>query len=309
MGGSSGSGGASGTVDFPSYMKTAHADWLNKNGSDLVSYSVTAAMSNALSLNPFTALSPYDPSVPINVMDAALSDLEYLIDHMNHLNDYTAILPQAASLIDSYVNPAGHIAAAVVAHSNMLDTEYNSKIIPAFEAGMRDINMVQSSAFVLGRAQLLLDRLDRINKFAADLEMQTEAKRVDLIQTAVTEMLRLLMQKIEYTRAWASMTIDFNRIKIAANADKLTEQKVIEVGEHKWPLEVWQYGANLLAAISGGTSSPARVEGNQVARIVGGALSGASAGALIGSNVSDDGSFGGAIGAVLGAGLGAAMSA
>ncbi len=308
MGGSSGGGGSSGTVDYPAYMKTVHNDWLDNTGVDKIGQSITDCMNHAMLSNPFTGLAAYNPTTAISVMTAGLGDLEVLVDALNYNTDYASIIAAAATQIDANINPASRVAAVVSAHSAILDNEYNGKIIPTFEAGMRDINMVMSSSFIIGRAQLLTDRTEKINKFTADLEMQIESNRGDLIKQAVSEMLRILIQKIEYTRAWAALTIDARRLQIAAYGDQLTEDKVIAVGKEKWNLEMWQYGANLLAAISGGTATSSKVEGNQVARVVGGALSGASAGALLGAAIGGSDSSGGAIGALLGAGLGAALS-
>jgi hypothetical protein len=298
--GAGGGGGGSGTVDYPAYLKTVHNDWLDNTGSDLVTQSITDCINAAFTGNPFTGLAAFNPDDELNVMIAALGDLETLVDAINYHTDYDTILAAATSAIDTTLVPESYIVALIAAQSDVLDTEYNGKIYPAFEAGMRDINSVHTSSFVLGRSLLATERGDKMDKFAADLRLQNHAKRADLITQAVSEMLRLMIQKVELTRAWTSMTIDANRLVIAAKGDEVTEDKVLDVGEAKWDLEVWQYGANLLAAIGGGTASPQKIEGNQMARVVGGALSGASAGALIGSRVGGEGGYGGAIGAVVG---------
>lgn len=297
--GSSGGGGSSGTVDYPEYMKSMHGTWLGYVNSDILA---------ARSASPYVGLVAYDPSSDLTIMNSALSELEVLVDNLNSHTDYDTALANATAAIDSVLVPASYIASLVEAQSDVLDTEYDGKIYPAFEAGMRDINAVMTSSFVLGRSLIGTERASKIDKFSADLQMQNHAKRADLITQAVSEMIRLLVQKIELTRAWTSMTVDIGRLSIAAYGDEATENKIIDVADAKWDLETYQYGANVMASIGGGTSTPAKVEGNQMARVVGGALSGASAGALIGSRVGGEGGYGGAIGALVG-GIAGALGA
>ena len=52
MGGSSGGGGGSGRVSYPSYMETVHNDWLDATGTDTIEISVTQVMDAALGSSP-----------------------------------------------------------------------------------------------------------------------------------------------------------------------------------------------------------------------------------------------------------------
>ena len=299
MGGSgSGGGSTSGAVDYPAYMKTVHGVWLDNAGTDKIDVSVTDCMQAAYDNNPLTGLVAHDPSTQLTIVDAALAAFKLLADNMNDHTDYDAAIAAAASVIDTTVIPAAYIDAKVVAHGVGLLADYNAKIYPAFDAGMRDINAINTSAFVLGRANIATDMADKLDKFRSDLTLEAYGKRSDMITQAVSEMLRLKTQKIEFTRAWVAMVADVERLAIAAYGDEDTENKAIAVAEGKWPLEVWQYGANLLASIGGGTANPQKMEGNQMARIIGGGLSGAAAGALIGSRTGVEG--GSTYGAILG---------
>jgi hypothetical protein len=67
---------------------------------------------------------------------------------------------------------------------------------------------------------------------------------------------------------------------------------------YRWDLENYQYGANMLGAISGGTVGVAGGKTNKVASALGGALSGAAAGAVI----SGGNPVGAAIGGIVGLG-------
>ena len=191
-----------------------------------------------------------------------------------------------------------YISARAAAHANILDNELDAKVYPRFEAGMRDINAVMTSAFAIGRAIIETDRNDKVDKFISDMEYQADTKRSDLISAATSETIRLYLQKLEFERVIMAIGIDKARLAIAAQQDYKTEIKAIAADEGRWELECYKYGANLLAGIGGGTTPSVPVDGNKTARIIGTGLSGASAGAIIGSQIA--GESGAGWGAMLG---------
>jgi hypothetical protein len=331
------------------------------------------------------------PATDLTAMSVTLSTLKVAVDALSPGSDYSTIdtvaLSEAANVISvidastamsaslSAANTAlsTNISTAIHDFSDALDTEYSGNLTPAFEGGMRDINAIMSSAFIIGNTLLASEKADKISRFGSELSSNMLGKKAEiynqhmagtselykqamikkadiynqavaimakmneikidklkewagasldsrkvgitanndytsvqfrygeLFNQAVSEMLRLGIQRVEYARVYAAMVSDTKRIEIAAFADQQLEDKAIDVMDAKWDLESFQYGANLLASIGGGTAQPSRMEGSQMARIVGGALSGASAGALMGSRVSDSsgGDYGG-VGALIG---------
>jgi len=292
-------------IEYPSYMQDQHQFWLNGTGSGVATGGVALQIANALAANPYTSLTGYDPSTDITAMESALSTYSSAVAGLDPHTDYDTFSTAAAAQVDSVISPDSYILARVTAHAAGLDSEINTKIIPRFNAGMRDINAVQSSTFVIGRAIIELDRNDKVDKFAADMRYQADSKRADLIHNATAEMIRMYLQSFEYKRVVAALTVDVKRLKIAAQSDYKTETKAIEADEARWPLEVWKYGGNMLAAIGGGTTSSVPMDGSKTARIIGSGLSGAIAGAQIGSAIS--GNSGAGIGAILG-GIAGAMA-
>ena len=298
--GSSGGGSGGGGATAPMWLQEVHWNWLNRKGADTLAYSFATDMVTAHGANPYSGLVAYVPDTYIVAMQNAVTEVEVLVDAMNYHTDFDAVYTNAASIVDTIILPAAHITALVDAHTTDLMSEYTNKLLPAFDAGMRDVGGIHTSAFILGRANILANITDKVATFRAELEMQSDAKRGDLINQATSEMLRLMVQKIEFKRTWAAMTADILRIAIAAKGDQFTENKLITVSSRKWPLEIWQYGSNLMAGATGGTVAPGKAEGNQMARIIGGGLSGASAGALIGSRIGGEGSNSSIGGALLG---------
>jgi len=271
-------------VDYPAYMQTVHHYWLDGTAG-AGSGGMVQAIDTALAANPFTGLTGYDPGTDVTAMEAAVTAFQAIITAMDEHTNYDTFNTNAAAQVDATYAPATYINARAVAHATALDNEINSKVYPRFEAGMRDINAVMTSAFTIGKAIIELDRNDKVDKFIADMEFQADTKRADLIQSATSEMIRLFLQKIEFGRVIMAIWIDEKRLAIAANQDYKTETKAIAGDLGRWPLEAYKYGANMLAGIGGGTTGSVPVDGNKTARIIGSGLSGASAGAMIGSAI------------------------
>jgi hypothetical protein len=290
-------------IEYPGYMQVQHEFWLDGGGTGADdTKGLTLAIKNALATNPYLNLVAYNPATDVAAMATAISTFSSTVSSINAHTDYDTYHTAAAAQIDATISPETYIVARTQAHATALDTELNAKVIPRYNAGMRDINAVQTSAFVIGRAIIELDRNDKVDKFMADMRFAADAKRGDLIQAATNEMIRLYLQKIELGRVIAAITIEQLRLAIAANADYKTDTRAIEADEARWPLEAYKYGANMLASIGGGTTSSVPMDGNKTARIIGAGLSGAIMGASIGSSFGGNGA---GYGALLGGALGA----
>lgn len=263
-------------VTYPAYMETMHSTWLTALDSQITT---------AVGSNPFTGLVGYNPATDVAAMASAINAFQAIITAMNAHTDYDTYNTAAAAQVDATYAPATYIATRAAAHASFLDTEINTKVYPRFESGMRDIGAVMTSAFTIGRAIIEMDRNDKVDKFQADMEFQADQKRADLIQAATSEMIRMFLQKTEFSRVIMAMWIDELRLAIAANQDYLTENKAIAGDKGRWPLEAYKYGANMLAGIGGGTTGSVPVDGNKTARVIGSGLSGAAAGAIIGYGV------------------------
>lgn len=296
-------------IEYPTYMQDMHRFWLDGtvSGSSIVDTGgVALQIKNAIATNPFTGLTPYDPTTDIAAMATAISTFQTLVTAMDPATDFDTYWTAALASVDADISPDTYIAARALAHGNALDTELVTKVIPRFNAGMRDINGVQTSTFVIGRALIELDRNDKMDKFMADMRYQADAKRGELAQSLTAEMVRMYLQKMEYQRTIQASSIEKNRLGIAAEQDYNTELKALAADEARWELEVYKYGGNMLASITGGTVGSVPVDGSKTARIIGSGLAGAVAGAQIAAATAGSGSSG--IGALLG-GIAGAFSA
>jgi hypothetical protein len=116
---------------------------------------------------------------------------------------------------------------------------------------------------------------------------------------ASSQMMREMVQRVAFHETWARMTIESNRIAIVASKEEADENADLDEKNARWGFEVFQYGANMLGAVSGGSVGTQKA--SRAASAIGGALSGAASGAMIGSVVPGIGT---AVGALVGGAIG-----
>ena len=126
---------------------------------------------------------------------------------------------------------------------------------------MRDINAVMTSTFVIGESMILAKKVRDVAKFRGDLSAKLQLQRNEMVMTGAESILRMNVAKAELQKTVSHYTIEANRLRIVAEKEKKDIENNITVAGAKWELEVWQHGANLLAAIGGGTMVP-RTQGS-----------------------------------------------
>lgn len=288
-----GGGGSSGKVDFPSHMKVAHANWLDDTGSDTMALSVVSLMNTAMSgSSPYSGYVPKDPDAAFFASGDSLSDYTSVYEYLTNLagDDLDAVF-------NSYIiDDEARITAAIAAHSALLDDEISTSILPKFKAGMANISATGSSAFVIGEALILDSKAKKVADTDAKIRLQRLQEGGDLA-------LRRLGAWVEWRKSVISLSVESARIYLAAYGDR--DDDYLE-GLHKdatWDLEMYQYGTQVMASISGNASQSAPRK-SKAGSAIGGALSGAAMGAAIAG--ASKGAVGGPTGAAIGATLGIA---
>ena len=166
-------------------------------------------------------------------------------------------------------------------------------------------------------SKLNLDKDIRIetanmNKRVQQAEINTrtlvEFRRLYLEGTKL--LLHAAIQTVNWYQDYSRISVEANRIKIVAYKEYYDTVNANNEENALWNLEVFQYGANILASISGGVAGGAkRKKPSAMSSAIGGAMSGAAAGAVAGSAMygAQYGAAAGGYGALIGAVLGAAM--
>lgn len=298
MGGSSGGGGGggSGRVDYPDYMKTTHNDWLDQTGTDTIEASITEIMNAAIGASPFTSAVAYDPTTPLADAWTAVCAFNTVVDALSHETDWLSAISAARSEYDNNVVDTTQIDDDINAFASVLDDRLDYIEIPKLKAGYRDANAVMSSAFAIAEGIVRGMAMRDVAKYATELRLKNHDLRVQWILKSAEMMLTNLMKRVQFEQAVAQISVEAKRIHIVASKEEIDQQSAFDEADGRWDLETFQYGANVLAAIGGGTTAVGRERPSKAQSAIGGAMSGAAAGAAVGGPV------GGIIGGILGFG-------
>lgn len=136
----------------------------------------------------------------------------------------------------------------------------------------------------------------------AESRIQSEETQLEnrSMMMGIEQMLRYFSAHFNYQQGLSEMTIRAQALGIAAQKEEADTQSIIDEANAKWDLEVFQYGANLIAAGGGGTMVPgAPPRMSRTASTAAGAASMAAAGGQASGSW-----YGAAIGAVVGGAIG-----
>lgn len=333
-------GGSSGQVSYPDFMGNCLADWLDNTHTVTLNSCMNDVMNAALGNDPFVGESAYCPDIEVAAMLSASNDFNNYIDALNESlkwsSNYDSVVSKmdwvswadAYAIVKSIIDWDGisdaEIIDDVAAFADQLDDEILTKVLPRFEAGMRDINAVVSSAFPIGRAIIegMCDRevakhSSALRLTSASLNLESDMKKEELRSLATKnylgdqvvkktvnlqgddQILKILLAKYSWKETYTKFAIESNRMKIVAKKEETDTNLEIAESSATWDLEVFQYGGNLLASIGSGTMVPREKKKNVTSSALGGGLTGSAAGFSVG------GPPGAVIGAILGTAVGA----
>ena len=343
---SNGGGGDGGGYPPNPYHIIMYAPYVESYHSSSLG-NVYSYWSTAIANNPYTTYpTPYDPDTDLDAMLAALNaycnvllnfhndslDINVVADAFDSASAINDFVPQTTwtghlsgiqSAVDAELLTVDEIDEAVNQFSEQLQEDIESKALPTFEAGMRDINAVMSSAFIIGEALIFAEKDRNVAKFRADLALAQWSDRNKALINAATFLTEMHMKKLGGDLAFAEMTgkfwiqgveykrqitdkiIDVLRMKIVAKKEENDETLRRYVERIKWPLSTSQYMASMIGSAGGGHAVPEGTgggAGTSAMSVLGGVMAGASIGAMFNGELG--GAWGSAIGAVAG---GAAM--
>ena len=256
MGGSGGSQG-SGKVEYAAYLETAHSQMV---GVSLITTDMKSVLNTMMGTSPYALASAFDPDTQLALIDAAIDKFSVTVDKLLDETDITA---------------------DVDAFADILDDQIEQDIKPRYNALMRDIGAVQSSAYAIGFANIEASRTRDVAKYTSEVRLHRKGLQVqggrDLLQ----------------------ITLDGKRTNIAAKHDQEQRDTELDVFDADWDITALLKGGQLLGSLGGGTVIPDKSSKLQSA--LGTGLAGAAAGAYVGGPV------GAAVGGVIGLGVGAAF--
>lgn len=176
----------------------------------------------------------------------------------------------------------------VSAEADRLSDELTENGYPEFEAGMRDINSVMSSSFVIGKGLMETARLKAVSRFSAEMRYKLLPVVSDRWKTHLDWNHKVTGTYMEIIKLYLMSKID-------------TDNHNFEIGAKNtlWPFTVLEYKRAALGTLNQAQDVNKDVSGASTGqKVLGGAMSGAAAGWMVGGPV------GAGIGGVLGAASG-----
>jgi hypothetical protein len=333
-----GGGSASGEIAYPAYLENVHSSWLGGSGI-ITTEHVQGLLKAAINSDtPYTDHTVYDPDNKISEAEAKLDAYCAEVTGTNAVTEWTNVINAIVAVLDNSTTfPTAQIietnafdnaaAAAENATTNpaiqqVVDTfttrslQRHFDAISTFSAGAVEFNAVNTSAFILGKAILEMDRVKEINNFEANLIQQTfntgysaavgaiansrsdtNRSRNIILASSMNSVIELIKFRMaQYGNA--AQLLDQHKFRaIVAKTDEGEVQLKANVEDALWDFQLYQHAGNVMAAITGAATVPRGPGGAE--RVLSGVLGGAAVGAQVG----------GPIGAGVGAGIGGLISA
>ena len=190
------------------------------------------------------------------------------------------------SLINIDVNKANQLKSVEIIKTNMLKSldVAKSNIANALDASksnqMKSLEIVRANlSKTLGLAQAILAKDVEVGKINKTKDFQVgSANATNLLEyekvylQGADQMIKLMFARVAWEDDYAKLFVESSRIKIVANKEETDRNSFIAASDAKWDLEVFQHGANVLAAIGGGTVVPNMPGTDRVASTLGGAM-------------------------------------
>jgi hypothetical protein len=297
---------------YSPYVEAAHNKLLSRVDSD-----TTGAKND----NPYNwiinnrEISPH-PLFSTQSLKNTYSAMPALFNSWNsHIKDFNITTLWSTLFDDTTDNTA--VRNLVAAERSMLEDAIDQDAVPRFTVGMRDINAVNSSSFIIGRALLEDTKEKEIAKFSAELKYRLLGIVIDRYKT-----------HLSWKSGIVGTQMDAIKMFLAAEYQFSMFWNQTKAAQRRWRSDMNEYYRTAIAALQGAqhtTSSsqyPDPVSGSSVPTTtsgyntgpttqsqpagspIGGALSGAATGAMIGTAIAPGiGTLIGAVGGALFGGL------
>lgn len=263
------------TIRYAPYIEALHQDFV----ADLRSYE-----DDALAANPYELWTDLSMEVGFFGTGYTLGSFPSLYDMYGKFLaglDVEILFDEA---LEDTLNGSA-VDATIASEADILSDDLENEAYPRFEAGMRDMNSVMSSTFVVAKAMMEVGRTKALSRFSSQL-------RVSLIPVATERWARHL----EWNKAVIESYMNILKLYITQKHDINDVNYEFNAKKALWPFTVLDFTRAAIGTMNQPQSETSKVKGGSTGqKMLGGAMSGASAGMMIG------GPLGAGIGGVLGA--------
>jgi len=265
-GGSSGGGDSNNTntIRYAPYVETHHTNFLDR---------IDSYVQSTITDSPHADLADLTVDEGFLGTGYFLSDFPALYDMFGKFMAGLDIDVLADQMIEAAVNNET-INNLVSAEADLLNDHVDTKVMPKFLTGMRDINAVMTSSFVIGKANIAESQTKAISKYSGELKYR---------------MLPIANSRWERHLGWNESVIknysEIMRLYFAARIDTRDQNQKYKVKDSLWPFTVLDSQRAALGALQGASNSSNSIEGDEPSQLMGalgGGLSGVAAGAGFG---------------------------
>ena len=278
MGGSSDS-----RIEYAKYLQDIHYDFLSDRGTRVLVHNLVDIFDDTIGASPYGGYSQID-------VDDGYLGTGYTVSNFPSLWDMFGKFMAGLDVHDLWgqvyedVIRGPEIENVVSAQSALIQDDIDTTVMPKFLSGMRDINSVQATSFVMGKAIIQDAHVKSINKFSTQIRMHA----IDIANDQWTKHLDWNKSVIntfsEMFKLYYSSRLDMDRVNLEYQAK-----------DNMWDINLFENARAFLGAL-GGTSAISPInEPSQTQKTIGGAMTGAAAG------YQAYGYVGAAVGGVLGA--------
>ncbi len=271
MGGGGGGGSqpadTSQTIRYAPYIETRHANFL------ATIYNTRVSIIGSSPFSEYTDIIIDDAFFGAGYTIASFPSLYDMYGKFMAGLDIEALWAQIYE--DTLESPA--INTLVSAESDLLEDEIEENSLPRLQVGMRDINSVMSSSYLVGKSILSDTKTKLVSKFSADLKYQ-------LIPIAQ----RRWEAHLDWNKTVVSIYAEIMKLYFSAKIDVDEVNYSMAAKNLLWPFTVLDFERAALGALQGATNSKSDVAGASTAsRVIGGALTGAAMGAMVGGQITN----------------------
>ena len=252
----------SGEVGFPAYLEGFHSELLMGAPADTavpaLSTDVQTIVNSMLAGgNPYDGVASYDPSSHLDMVQEKVDQFESMVLTMDDVTDWDRMVDAAISRVDdmmSIVDVEADVAEFTAAAKNDL-----ARAVNRIAAGFFDINAVVSTAFPSALAIVEADHLHGIARYRTERNLQTQRDRTMAILQSVNEMGKFLTMKAQTLQNVANAQLSTAQTSIMSYNDQIKMDLGLQVDEANWELAVLGGGANMMGAIGGIPTMPAKM--------------------------------------------------
>lgn len=280
MGGSSSSKGYT-QIRYAGYIENQHLTFLSK---------VAQSRDVALASDPFSSYTDIEIDVGFFGTGYTIANFPSLYDMYGKFMAGLDIDVLYDQMLEDTLN-SGVVSDLVSAEADLMDDEIEDNVIPRLQTGMRDINAVMGSSYVIGKAIVEDARVKSLAKYSSELKYRLLPVVESRWQSHLQWNQNVIGIYAEIMKFYFSAKIDVDDINYSMAAK-----------EALWPFTVLDFERAALGALQGAVNQKTDVAGASTAkRAISGALSGAAMGAQVGASIGQGyGGYGAAIGAVVG---------